>query len=485
MEDLYEVPPCDTRGRYFDESGVTAQRPNELAKPTSEPDESAVFSVLQFGAVIPPLSPWRGVRRLLPGYRYRGTELIAPVELRYPRSVADLDPERQADEVEGLLDGILKRIIGDRRDPVLLFSGGVDSGLIASRLAALGYRDSLLINYSFGGEDLETRLAEAMAKHLGLRYVRIPPERDLCDCLIEPGRVYSQPFGDRSTIPTWDLAHAAADRLYGGPRLVIDGTGADGAFGMTGKIAMWGRVLRVPALFRRAASLFYRPALWHRRGGLEYLSRILKRSVDMPPLSAALAQNPLAGTLYLDAFRGSIDILLSDWIGGWSGDSLPHRIVAGDLALTCSSMFAQKGKPILERAGHEVAYPFLETDMVSLAMEALPHWRLAEAKAPLKRCLVRYVPRGMVYRKKSAFVDRSGAAFFTKEFIAHLRAAADESSPIAFALNSEKVLKACDLLARGKMLPPQTLSCLWTVTFMDRWYRSARKDVIASSLCMT
>jgi asparagine synthetase B (glutamine-hydrolysing) len=481
MEDLYEMPPCDMNGRFFDESGITAHKPNRLAKPTSKPDESAVFSVLQFGAVIPPLSPWHGVQRFLPGYQYRGTELVGPIKLQYPSRIADLDPEQQADEVEGLLDRILKRMIGDRRDPVLLFSGGVDSGLIASRLAALGYRDSLLLNYSFGEDDDESRLAEAMAKHLGLRYERILPERSLCDCLIEPGRVYSQPFGDRSTVPTWDLAHAAAGRLGGQQRLIIDGTGADGAFGMAGKIAMWGRVLRVPALARRAAALFYGSALWHRQGGLEYLFRIFKRSIEMPPLSAALAQNPLAGTLYLDVLRGPVDNLLSEWVTGWSGVSLQHRIVAGDLALTCSNMFAQKGKPILERAGHEVGYPFLETGVVSLAMEAIPHWPMEEAKAPLKRCLVRYVPRDMVYREKSGFVDRSGTVFFTGEFIGHLRAAADDTSPIAFALNRKNVLKACDLLGRRKLLPPQTLSCLWTITFIDRWYRSAREELIAAT----
>jgi len=98
MQDTYEVPYCDTHGRFFDESGNTAHRPNMLANTTSRPDETAVFSVLQFGAIIPPLSPWQGVQRFLPGYQYHGIELVGPVKLERPTHVATLDPEQLVEE---------------------------------------------------------------------------------------------------------------------------------------------------------------------------------------------------------------------------------------------------------------------------------------------------------------------------------------------------------------------------------------------------
>ena len=80
----------------------------------------------------------------------------------------------------------------------------------------------------------------------------------------------------------------------------------------------------------------------------------------------------------------------------------------------------------------------------------------------------------MVYRPKSGFVDYHGNVFFDKEFIAYLRAAADDTGPIALVLNKKPLLKACDLLANKIKLPFQTLTCLWDITFVDRWYRSAR-----------
>ncbi|MBM3334087.1 asparagine synthase, partial [Candidatus Sumerlaeota bacterium] len=351
MQDVYEAPPCDTHGRFFDESGNEADRPNKLANSSSRLDESAVFSVLQFGGIVPPLSPWQGVQRFLPGYRYRGTELVGPINLDDRADVATLDPEQQSDEIQRLLDQILRKLIGNRQDPVLLFSGGIDSGLIASRLAALGYRDSLLLNYSFGEKDPESLHAEAMAKRLGLRYERISHERNLCDCLIEPGRIYPQPFGDHSSVPTWDLVHAAMDRLAGERRLILDGTGADGGFGLTKRIEMWSRVVRVPALLRHAASALYGPLLWHRSSKIEHLFRAFRRSIELPLLSAVMAQNPLAGILYHDLPGRPVDSLFSDWIRGWAGDSLAQLVVGADLALTCSNIFAQKDQPILESAG--------------------------------------------------------------------------------------------------------------------------------------
>jgi hypothetical protein len=163
------------------------------------------------------------------------------------------------------------------------------------------------------------------------------------------------------------------------------------------------------------------------------------------------------------------------------GDSLKERIVAADVALYCSNAVVQKAEPIFELAGYKVAHPFLESEMVSLAIASIPHWQMDEPKAPLKRCLTRYVPRNMVYRPKSGFLDYRGTGFFDKEFIAYLRAAADDTSPIAFVLNKKPLLKACDWLSRRIRLPFQTLNCLWAITFVDRWYRSAREDVCRAS----
>jgi hypothetical protein len=79
----------------------------------------------------------------------------------------------------------------------------------------------------------------------------------------------------------------------------------------------------------------------------------------------------------------------------------------------------------------------------------------------------------MVYRPKSGFVDPRKSAYHAPEFLAHLRSAADNDSPIGFVLVRKRLLRACDLLFRRRELPAYTRYCLWAIAFADRWYRTA------------
>ena len=468
----FEIPLANVHGIYYDESGQISSRPNRLVNPGATIDEAAVFSVLLFGGIVPPLSPWKEVHRLMPGYKYHGAEAICPVELNRERLLLNLDSEQQADLVVKTLDLILKKEIEGYGDPVLLFSGGVDSGLIASRLVASGYNNSLLINYSFGGEDPESELAESMARKLGLRYERVEADHQTLDCHLEPGRIYPQPFGDFSVIPTVDLAHAVVERLGEGRRVILDGTGGD-SFGLSNKAKLWEQVYRVPKLIRRAVSDLYGNMLWYREGKLEYVTRILSRSSNMPIFAAAWAQNPLEGVFFNDQSGNSVYGMLQKWIDEWTENSTSQRIVATDIALIGANKAAQKAQPVFDSAGHKVVYPFLDNAIASIALDAVSFWQMDEPKAPLKRALARYVPTEMVYRPKSGFESDRKEIYFREEFIDYLRSAVEPTSPISHLLREKPVLKACQYLSHKEMLPVTTLNLLWTIVFTDRWYKTA------------
>lgn len=472
----YEIPPCSVHGCYYNDSGRVAATPANLANSESQIDEEAVFSLLQFGAIIPPLSPWKNVRRILPGLTYRGYESDSTGTLGIDSEAPLQDVEKQADRIEGLLDSILKQCVGEKNNPILLFSGGVDSGLIACRLASLGFKDTLLLNYSFHADDPESVMAESMAKELGLKFERVLCEKQPCACLENPGIVYPQPFGDHSTPYMSELAIYLIERFPNENRLVIDGTGADGAFGMHAKVAAWAALGRIPPLLSSLASIIYAKGMWHRTGSREYVTRILRRSRTMPLLSAVVSQNPLAGVFYKDSCSENVYSKLEDWISGWAGKSSACQAVAADLALTCANIFAQKGLSILEAAGHTVVYPFLEKKAVSMALSSITRWNMEEPKAPLKKSLSRYVPRDMVYRQKSGFVDPVGEVFFDERFIHYLSSSCDSSGPIAHLLERKSILKACRYLMSGKDLPAQTRNLLWAVVFADRWYRTVPKS---------
>src|SRR5690349_13484646 len=95
ISSVVEIGLTDHVPRFFDQRGQIANWPSDLADDRSAPDEAAIFSVLQFGAIVPPLSPWKGVSRFVPGRRYRGTTEIGPVAIDYPQHALDLDQEGQ------------------------------------------------------------------------------------------------------------------------------------------------------------------------------------------------------------------------------------------------------------------------------------------------------------------------------------------------------------------------------------------------------
>ena len=467
--------PCGTHSRFFQEADnkeIDTSFHGYLGNKL-QIEEKAVFSVLQFGAIVPPLAPWKGIQRFVPGHHYHGTEAVGHLDFLSEKSDSILKGRERVKDFEDKLDAALARLIGSQKAPVLLFSGGVDSGILASRLASLGYSDALLLNYSFGENDQESLLAEAMAQHLGLKFERIIATDNTCACLSQPGKIYPQPFGDHSTVPTSDLASAIVERLSGEKRLIIDGTGADGAFGMNSKTVIWNRLMNIPVMVRKVVASFYHNYSWHRSGKLEYYTRIFQRSVDMPMLSAVLAQNPLAGKLYENFSSSEVYSLLERWINSFEGLSLSQKVVIADLMLTCANIFAQKGLPILEDAGHNVIYPFLDTEMVSAAVSWNPYLDPTQPKALLKKSLEKHIPTEMIYRPKSGFVDPKPPVFFKTDFIDYLYASTESSSPISFILKKKEIYKACDLLNKKTLLPPQVLNCVWAIVFTNRWYETA------------
>ena len=284
--------------------------------------------------------------------------------------------------------------------------------------------------------------------------------------------IYPQPFGDFSVIPTVDLAHAVVERLGENRRVILDGTGGD-SFGLSNKIKLWEMVYRVPLLIRRVVSELYGNMLWYREGKLEYITRILSRSSNMPVFAAAWAQNPLAGVFFKDQSRNSVYGMLQNWIDEWTDNSTSQRIVATDLALICANKAARKTQPVFDSAGYKVVYPFLDNTMIPVVLDAVSFWQMDEPKAPLKRALVRHVPPEMVYRPKSGFESERKEIYFNEEFIDYLHSVIEPTSPISHLLQEKPLLKACQLLSHKKMLPITTLNLLWTIVFTDRWYKTA------------
>ena len=469
MTEVVAAPYLTSTDYLFRDSfGRHCRRLRDIAPRSWRVDYDAVYSVLKLGAIVPPLSPFHGIVRVAPELTRSDA---AGTEVRYG-DARGAGPDEQMTIVRGLLDEILTRRIGNCREPVIMFSGGVDSGLLASRVKALGYDGALLVNYSFGSNDAESALAERMAGKIGLRFLRVEATASKTSVLDAPGKTYEMPFGDDSVAPTAELAYAVCSALGSSRTVIIDGTGADGGFGMHARLtASRIKAAFVPSAVKRVAAAAYDAGLWSRKGVIERFTKRLRGSDGTSPVCSFIAQNPLDGVIYGAGARARVEALLDRWMRT-VGPDFRRAATAADLALVCANIFAQKARPIFESHGHEPVFPFLEPAMVELMLGAGLDWRMSTAKAPLKALLCESVPAEMVFRPKSGFVDPRAEVFHDPTFIGYLAAVAEDSSPIGCVLHRRRLGKLLTLLQANQALPPQTEHFVWAVVFADRWYRT-------------
>ena len=472
MEWPIEFAPVEPEPLFYDKTGNVSSWATELAGPDPVPDDAAIFSTLQFGGIVPPLSPWRGVSRFMPGYRYENAQTSRPIPLEPPTGMATDDLGERADVVERTMDGVLTRMIGDGQHPLLLFSGGADSGLIACRLAELGYDDTVLLNYCYGDDDPESLHAEEMAAHLGLRFERIHADlSDPCAPLREPGRIWSQPFADPGIVDVWDLVRVLGDRFGRTTRPLLDGTGSL----MDKMVTDWQRLMRVPRPLRQIISGLYDIHIWERPEKIDHLMRAMRKSVTLPLVPATLCDNALAGILYDDTPARSVSDMLTQWLEGMAGSTtVPRQMAAGGFSLKCGIQFGARAPELLAREGISLHYPFLAVEWVAMAFDAAEMWRTKEAKAPLKRALARHVPGTMVYRPKNPFVDPEARVYFDPEFLGYLRNAIEPDGPIAHVLRRDRVHELCNMLEHGHRPRQSVQRCVWGIVFLDRWYRTVQ-----------
>jgi hypothetical protein len=362
---------------------------------------------------------------------------------------------------------------------VILFSGGVDSGLLAARAAALGRRDVRLAHMSFGADDPDTAAARAMARELGL-------ELDVHDFdLAHAGRLlavagleYAYPFSDPSVVPTHQLAE-----LVAGAPAVVDGTGADGLFAVWTRVAPFERVYRIPRAVRAAASAAYaRSGIWLRDNRAERALRVMRRTVQLPLMlpAAITALNALEGIAYRAPAA-----MAPHWVGvaqikavdAIADPELPLDKWASlfDMVHVCAGEYASKTWSPLTARGSKPVYPFLTERMLEAVYGA--EWS-HEAIDPPKRALIEeleeVLPYELVHRRKHAFLPPHLSMLGSPGVQEHARKQVlDGGGPLAGLLEPEPNRRLWARAAAGAPLPIGAYNFMWASLFLACWLRPA------------
>lgn len=121
---------------------------------------------------------------------------------------------------------IALRTAADR--PVGLFlSSGIDSTVLASRLAEQGYHNIQTFTAAFDNPAMdESGRAAAIAERLGMANERVAMPADTVADFVQIVADLDEPFADPSSFPTWYLARAAVESV----KVVLCGDGGDEMF---------------------------------------------------------------------------------------------------------------------------------------------------------------------------------------------------------------------------------------------------------------
>jgi asparagine synthase (glutamine-hydrolysing) len=387
---------------------------------TVEIDQTAIGEFLQYGYIAAPRTIYRQIFKLPPGHwlhlEAAGEPRIAPywslAEVLERGELRGTEAELEA-ELEDLLKSSCRyRMVSDV--PVGLFlSGGIDSSLVASLLAASGVNlEAFTIGFETAALD-ESSWAAKVAANLGLKHRRI---------LDQWPSLYDEPFGDHSGIPTYLVARLAREHV----KVALSADGGDELFcGYGGYPEIGSRMeiySRLPPGFRSSAG------------------KILERAMSLAPLHLSGAMVPrlhaamgnglvfdrlqkltgfFAATSAHDAIRPFRSFFQPAEVGGLL--SIPYRDPRGmrvawpgkpmeQLAAADFQDYLPDGVLVkVDRAtmcvGLEGREPLLDHRVVEFAYRLPLNLRYGPLgnKHILRSILYRHVPRALVDRAKQGF----------------------------------------------------------------------------------
>jgi asparagine synthase (glutamine-hydrolysing) len=440
-----------------------------------ELDERAIYALFQYGAIPPPITMSKNIRRIPNGHVLRVIPRLEAISLEAffkpvtESEITGLSPEVRVKET---LDNILANV---PLSTAIHFSGGVDSGLLAARLSEMGRTDIKLINYAFGPEDPAGHQAVHMASHLGFTCEQIMYDPSGLSSVLERlGRDYSFPFGDASAITQNLLVHTSLQSAER-PPVILNGTGADLAFG-TLENARWSRIALTPVLLRQMIAKGYLWLdCWKYDSKIETYARHYLQSLKLPLQHASiLASNSLDGSAYVipakirKGLQETIEALTQT-----SGLGLEPNKQASLISLVfrCPCRAAACSFDPLRRLGIKLIYPFLEPSMVhlSLSLRQDKDGR-EEDKALLKKLLAYRVPSELVYRPKNYFFPPLQEILTyapMQKLLSDLTLS--KQNPLIDFCRADTIQQMVERVRYRQSLSQPACRFLWVLTFTSTW----------------
>lgn len=195
-------------------------------------DRASIMYYLTIGYIPSPHSAWAGISKLMPGhYLCAGPGAAKPQRYWEPESVQL--PGTPAEQTEAVRSSVRRaveaRMVSDVPLGALL-SGGMDSSVVVSQMAAVAGKGGGVRTFTAGFEDRrydERSLARTVAGRFGTDHTEIivrPTPAESLDAMVMR---YGEPFADSSALATYEICKAARQHVT----VALVGDGGDEVFG--------------------------------------------------------------------------------------------------------------------------------------------------------------------------------------------------------------------------------------------------------------
>jgi asparagine synthase (glutamine-hydrolysing) len=426
QEVILAIDPLGTRTLYYqilDEGilfGTSAD--TLLAHPLAKPeiDPQGLFNYIYFHMIPGPDTIYQAQKRLLPGqylnFRNGHVELSHYAQIQFDEHAKRPFPALKQ-EFLTLLRKSVSEVIQDQQVGTFL-SGGTDSSTLAGILTEVTGQPAK--TYSIGFEATgydEMHYARIAARHFSTDHHEyyVTPE-DIVEAIPQIASIFDQPFGNASAIPAYYCARIAKEN---GLDLLLGGDGGDELFGGNVRYAkqyIFSIYDRIPALLRNnllSPLILSMPPDIGPTLIRKVRSYVAQATVPMPHRMETYNLLTRYGfeTVFSQEFLAQVNpqhpsILLEQTYRDTAhAHSLINRMLAFDWKFTLADNDFPKVVQACHLAGMEVAFPFINDEIVAFSSTLQPKQKLkgTQLRYFFKQALRGFLPDEIIAKQKHGF----------------------------------------------------------------------------------
>lgn len=385
-----------------------------------EIDPESVDAYLTFGYVPDPLSIFKGIRKLPPGYSLTLIDGKLTTKQYWDFPYEQSEERSEADYVEELRqrlqESVRMRLVSDVPLGAFL-SGGVDSSTIVALMAREMSEPVKTFSIGFAEDSYdELKYARLVAQRFGTDHHELIVTPDVCNIVDELIRHFDEPFADQSSIPTYYVSKLAREHVT----VVLSGDGGDELFAGYTRYAIDLKrqgFERLPRFLRQNVMKSLSEHLPHGARGRNYLYNValdpIDRYIDNISVFTKLNRGSLYSEDFLESLAGQQSAVamyreLASQVT--TGDPL-ERLLYLDSKTYLPGDILTKVDRMSMAVSLEARVPLLDHQLIEFVarMPASLKMRGDESKYIFKRAVADLVPKEILTRSKQGFGVPIGA----------------------------------------------------------------------------